>query len=78
MELSRPKLKKLLIFQERNFQAQKIKKNPPQKTFLYFEKWNFPVTSLKKSLKNFFLIFQEGTCKAQKTKISYASGNETF
>ena len=33
---------------------------------------------LKFFLKIFFLIFQQGNCKARKSKVSYASGNGTF
>ena len=65
MELSSPKIK----LQEGHFQAEKNLKTL-WKNFLYFRKWNFLVPSLKNSTfskKNIFLIFQEGTCKAQKT-----------
>ena len=36
MELSSPRIKKLLIFQEGNFQARKIKKKKNLKQFLIF------------------------------------------
>ena len=44
-----------------NFPSSKNKKKPNLKKFLIF------------FLKKVFLIFQEGTCKAQKTKLSYIS-----
>ena len=47
-----------------------------KKLFLYFGKLNFSKQILvfqEKELKTIFLIFKEGTCKAQKTKISYFS-----
>ena len=89
MELSSPRIKKLLIFQEGNFQARKIKKKKNSKTisyifskknfFLYFGKQNFLAPSLKNSYifsKKNFLIYQEGTCKARKTKKIHSE--ETF
>ena len=60
MELSSPKLKKLLYFSKKNF-------------FLYLGKWNFPVPSLKNYyifLKKVFLMFLEGTSQRLKTKNS--------
>ena len=42
-----------------------------KKFFLYFEKWNSLAPSLKNTYiysKKAFLMFQEGTCKAKKTK----------
>ena len=47
-----------------------------KKLFLYFGKLNFSKQILvfqEMELKTIFLIFKEGTCKAQKTKISYFS-----
>ena len=55
MDFSRPRFKKLLIFQEGTFQSRKIKK-PALKNFLYFlrkkfflnfGKWNFLALDLK-------------------------------
>ena len=47
MELSSPKLKKLLVFQEGIFQSQKIQKIHSKKNFLIF------------SQKKFFLYFKK-------------------
>ena len=71
MELSSPKTKKNVIFSyvtsyisERNFSAQKIKKIPPYKNFLYFLKkkkflifWEMELSDI--FLQKFFLIFLE-------------------
>ena len=60
--------KKLLIFPEGTVGARKTKKTLSEKNYCL---------KLKKFLiffpKNFFLIFQEWTCKARKTKISSIS-----
>ena len=55
MELSSPKLEKLLIYQEQIFQAQKIKKATPKK-FLIFCR------------KNYFAILQEMEPSSPKLK----------
>ena len=57
-----------------NLQSLEIEKNiifKKKKFFLYFEKWNSLAPSLKNTYiysKKALLIFQEGTCKAKKTK----------
>ena len=56
MELSNAIIKKI---QEGTTQAQVIKKKTFRKNFFYFGKWNFLASSLKEN----FLIFQEGICK---------------
>ena len=71
MEPSSPRLKKLLIFQKRTFQDQKMEKTHSENVFFYFRRWNFLASRLKNFLyfsKNKFLIFQEGVSKAQKNK----------
>ena len=57
MELSSPKIKKVLIFQEVTFRARK-KKNRSEKFFI-FQEMELSCDKLSK-----LLIFQEGTCKA--------------
>ena len=83
MELSSPRIKKLLIFQEGNFQARKIKKKKNSKTisyifskknfFLYFGKQNFLAPSLKIPiyfLKKTFLYIKRELAKPEKQKKS--------
>ena len=55
VELSSPKNKK---FQEDTFRTQKIK-DPLQKKFLYFVKWNFLAPSLKSSYIFRFCLSKE-------------------
>ena len=55
MELSSPKLEKLLIYQEQIFQAQKIKKSAPKKLLVFFQ-------------KNYFAILQEMEPSSPKLK----------
>ena len=72
MELSSPKLEKLLIYQEQIFQAQKTKKAAPKEFLIFFRKNYFAILILlAPSLKNSFifsekkfLMLHEGTCKA--------------
>ena len=60
------KRKKCCYISGSNFPSSKSKKNPLIKSFLYLGKWNFLASSLK-----IFLIFQEATWKAWKSKISH-------
>ena len=86
MELSIPKIKKFLIFQEGTFQAQKILKKDTLKKFLIFQEMEISSPKLKKLsyffLKKCFFVFQEENCKEQKTKkicyeeISYISSKK--
>ena len=71
MEPSSPRLEKLLIFQKRTFQDQKMEKTHSENVFFYFRRWNFLASRLKNFLyfsKSKFLIFQERVSKAQKNK----------
>ena len=61
MELSSPKIKKFLIFQEMELSSSNIKKFlifSQKKFFLYFGKWNLFVFQEMETLKK-FLTFQE-------------------
>ena len=66
-KLSSPELKKRPLFQEWIFQTRR--KDLLWKNVLYFEKWKFIAVSLKTHifLKQKFLTFQEGICKAWKS-----------
>ena len=71
-----PSLRNFLYFRRELFGLKKFKKTL-WKNFLYFRKWNFLAPSLKNSYifsKKSFFIFQERTCKAWKTRISYILG----
>ena len=81
--------KDFLIFQETelsnffNFLSLRLKKFRRElsglwQKLLYFQKWNMLAQSLKNSdifSKNVFLMFQEGTCKALKSKVFVLSCN---
>ena len=54
------------LYFRRELPGSKNEKDPHSKCFLYFGKWNF----LASILKN-FVIFQEITCTAWKSKTSY-------
>ena len=66
--------KKAFYISGRNFPISKNKKKTYSEKVSYISgKWNFLATNLKNSYifsKKKFLLFQEGTCKARKTKNS--------